>query len=676
MFDNTLGRPRRSAAVGLACALGASLAALATTSYAFDSVEGTRSEKLVESSHRIVMTLDRGDANMVVQRTVFNGGARSDQAMFHIFLPDGAVATGLRTAGVVNGRTRWFTGDLMEAEAAAAKYMELTGIGGYYPKDPALLSWRSQGHLALQVFPCPPQQPKTVEYTLRLPTEYKDGAYHLSLPPLGTERQPAFITVAAARAQDRLSVDGKPFASGSEVKTVRDGYVDIALTPYRPPLLEGSLASKVMGPQRALSRFIVAAAPKLSAVPPRARVVVLLDSSLSLTPSQRSAQAAAARATLTHFADAQVQVIPFDRTPHPRYASFVAADRARLDLASLHLTGANGSNVDAALSEASRQLANVPPGLDKRVIVLTDARTRSALTPERLAGSLGRGMLVHVGVISEGEPSLQRDDDHAWASVTRATGGLVWNASAITAPVARKRMTAVYEELARPLRIDHLKISTTALPSSELELPESLDEGQGITDLRVVASDATRLRVEGELWASKVSEDFARGDDDTRLWSALVFGSPLLDELTEEEMMPLAMYGGAVSPVTSYLAIEPGVRPSTEGLDWNEAIGNAFGAGGLGLSGFGSGGGGSGSTFDPHAYFRDALAKAWIACGGTPGEGSVTIETTSAEIVDVAASERGAPSASASAHCLAEATWALALPSDFSWEFRSWTVAI
>ncbi len=35
-------------------------------------------------------------------------------------------------------------------------------------------------------------------------------------------------------------------------------------------------------------------------------------------------------------------------------------------------------------------------------------------------------------------------------------------------------------------------------------------------------------------------------------------------------MMVLARHGRAVSPVTSYLAIEPGVRPSTEGLNEGE----------------------------------------------------------------------------------------------------------
>ena len=89
----------------------------------------------------------------------------------------------------MDGAPRWFVGELMEAEAAAAKYHELTGIGGYYPKDPALLSWRSQGHLALQVFPVPPGERKTVSYTLEMPTEYRDGRHELTIPALGRGRR-------------------------------------------------------------------------------------------------------------------------------------------------------------------------------------------------------------------------------------------------------------------------------------------------------------------------------------------------------------------------------------------------------------------------------------------------------------------------------------------------------
>jgi hypothetical protein len=122
-----------------------------------DTLQATRYE-VVERSHTIDMKVDRGVATLVVQRTIANRGPKSDQATFFLDIPESAVATRLRTAGVnAQGQTIWFEGELMEAEAAALKYQELTGIGGFYPKDPALLSWRHRGMLALQVFPVPGQ---------------------------------------------------------------------------------------------------------------------------------------------------------------------------------------------------------------------------------------------------------------------------------------------------------------------------------------------------------------------------------------------------------------------------------------------------------------------------------------------------------------------------------------
>src|SRR5690606_22483350 len=168
--------------VGMVCVL----TMLSARRAAADEFSALRSDKLVEKRHHIDLRLDRGHATLVVERTVFNGGPRHDEATFWIDLPQGAVATGLRTLGLLHGKPKWFDGELMEAEAAAAKYRELTGSGGYYPKDPALLSWRQQNLLALQVFPCPPGQEKRVEYTLQIPTEYSEGEHRLVLEPLGT----------------------------------------------------------------------------------------------------------------------------------------------------------------------------------------------------------------------------------------------------------------------------------------------------------------------------------------------------------------------------------------------------------------------------------------------------------------------------------------------------------
>ena len=57
--------------------------------------------------------------------------------------------------------------------------------------------------------------------------------------------------------------------------------------------------------------------------------------------------------------------------------------------------------------------------------------------------------------------------------------------------------------------------------------------------------------------------------DAAKRWAALVFGSHLLSTLSEDEMMVLARHGGAVSPVTSYLAIEPDKPGGYGGKAWN-----------------------------------------------------------------------------------------------------------
>jgi hypothetical protein len=68
----------------------------------------------------------------------------------------------------------------------------------------------------------------------------------------------------------------------------------------------------------------------------------------------------------------------------------------------------------------------------------------------------------------------------------------------------------------------------------------------------------------------------------SRVAAAFVFGEDRHGELSREEMLALAFFGRAVSPVTSYLAIEPGVRPSRIGIvgrGEGSGTGAGFGAG-------------------------------------------------------------------------------------------------
>ncbi|MCB9700530.1 MAG: VWA domain-containing protein [Myxococcales bacterium] len=695
-------RRRRSlSALAPLVALTAALALAPTTAPAADDFQPTRSAELVERSHTVDLVMDADRATLTIRRTVHNGGQRHDQATFWIEVPESAVATGLRTLATVKGRPVWYEGELMEAEAAAAKYKELTGIGGYYPKDPALLSWRHQGMLALQVFPCPPGEDKSVEYTLTLPVEYVHGRSVLKLPRLGTEAIAADVRVRPASRRDQIFLGDAPVPPGTrvrwpkaagedEVVVVDEGVDDgesvdfderllvgedevlVSLARRDPARLIGRVASVAIRGDRHLREFEVEAAPKLSQAPRGAHVVVLVDTSRSLSDEEVAAEIAAARSAIAGFPDARVEVVPFDRAAAPLFGRFLGRDAALAALGGLQPARHNGSDVDLALATAGELLQRAPRGAPRRVLLLTDALTRESLTPARLRGALATtGALVHVGIPSlSGGSELVRDDAHAWSPAVKGTGGLVWGA-AIDGEESEGRRRAVFEEWVRPLRIDHLKVVIPGLGEGDFEVPESLDEGEGLRDLRLHAAALPWVRVEGELWTKPLREVFTRDQAHGRLWSALVFGSELLGELTEEEMMPLALFGGAVSPVTSYLAIEPGVRPSTEGLFEGEGLG----LGSLGLIGRGAGAGGHGygaRRFDHQAWLRGELARLRGACGAPALR--LTLETTRDEVVAVAAQLSGA-SDPVSARCVEEGVWAWDLPASFADVWKRYVVS-
>lgn len=652
--------------VGMVCVL----TMLSARRAAADEFSALRSDKLVEKRHHIDLRLDRGHATLVVERTVFNGGPRHDEATFWIDLPQGAVATGLRTLGQLHGKPKWFDGELMEAEAAAAKYRELTGIGGYYPKDPALLSWRQQNLLALQVFPCPPGQEKRVEYTLQIPTEYSEGEHRLVLEPLGTASVLAELNVRPVERGDRVFVNGSEVQPGARVKFVRNQQLSLALVPAQRELVDGALAMRATAEKRYLRRVDLYAAPRLSKAPKHADLVVLIDGSRSIAEHLREGAIAAARAYLSHWTDAKVQVLVFDRTVHAPLGGFASPTRAALELEALNIFPKNGSEVEAALLEADRLLAARPATRARRIVLFTDTLTHSKLTPARLRAALpNSGALLHVGVLSHGS-TLARDDDHPWQPVARATGGLVWYAPVDADPSAAEDLRQAYEEWVRPLRLDRLELDTYG--DVELEVPEALAEGEALTGLALDAVPVQRVTLRGELWAEPVQRTLTVSTPATQLWSALVFGSELLDQLSEAEMMPLALYGGAVSPVTSYLAIEPGVRPSTEGIEYT-ATGIGFGSvaprvrmGGTMVSR---------PPFDHHAWLDQQLSEAWRTCGGRGGA-SVGFETTRAEVVLVDEARGLSYRDLVADRCLEQAIWDLELPERFESPHEGWQLFI
>lgn len=195
----------------------------------------------------------------------------------------------------------------------------------------------------------------------------------------------------------------------------------------------------------------------------------------------------------------------------------------------------------------------------------------------------------------------------------------------------------------------------------------------GLAELYVDARGTQSLNVSGELWATPLRATARPDASRQELWSALVFGSEAMFELNEQEQMTLALKGRAVSPVTSYLAIEPGVRPSTEGLTEQES-GRTVRAPRVRMGGTRT------SSRAPHLDLQDFLTTRLRPelerCGGAAGDAYVDIETTRDEIVHVELTSNAGPLDPQLSACFTESTWALLLPSAFHEDFASFRVEL
>jgi hypothetical protein len=290
------------------------------------------------------------------------------------------------------------------------------------------------------------------------------------------------------------------------------------------------------------------------------------------------------------------------------------------------------------------------------------------------------GALLHVGLVGPGvgtEPELARADEPPWAELATRRGGVVWYASAGDEEdyTAAERRHALFEHWARPVRLEQLALDAVPAPPFLALADRALDEGEELLVQGFASEAFGTLRLKAKLWAAEIelqtTPDAAAGD---RL-AALVFGDELRDELSEDEMMVLALRGKAVSPVTSYLAIEPGVRPSTEGLSAEE----------VGMVGFGSGGWrGRGhavprirtSSFDAQAFLERELRERLQVCGGEDLDGHVRLETTLDELADIAELRLQPPPPADVEACMRAATWMLSLPGEFDAPHATWVVAL
>jgi hypothetical protein len=753
------------------------LCLLACTLAHADTLEATLSQPLRELSHDVKISVDKGVATYRVQRVFANRGDTADEASLDIDLPFGAGVTGLR----IRARDTWYDGDLMEAKAAAALYEKLTGFGPFPAKDPALLQWVWPDKVHLQVFPVLPGQTSTVEYTLTVPTQYRNGRQHLSYPRFngGQLAGPAFsvegkrITydgqatppkwkpeepksvfaggvdplpgasyvfqaleiadVARARGEIKsasldldlshtyrgdlrvqlvtpqgkvVTIHDRDGGSKNDVRgqfplqlppgtsahgkwrlvisdhAARDvgtlnrwtlnfdlghalsatkseplfipdapeGADDHGLTAIEldaPPIetLDARLGRVVASPKHGFLRLELDAAPQLRPLPKNAQVVFVIDASYSEGEEGIAAQLQIARAYLKHVPDAEFEIVCVRRFAS-RLNDFAKAER--FDEIAKKIEPGNGSAIELGLLRALDDL-RARSG-EKRVVLLSDAELRSAFSVKRALSSLSvpKDVIVHL-VVTDGrasdDPTEQRDDQHELSPIAEAGHGVLYQFDGARTDLAK--LTPVALVLVRPIRIDHFS-------APGFTVPEALDEGVGFREMLELANPSQRVTLKGKIWA----EPFTRTVDTTpafdKATAAFVFSEHRYTELEEREQMAVAMKGQVVSPVTSYIAIEPGTRPSRIGLRHTSGMG--FGGG----SGRGAGGISSHYPAKPiRPDVKAMLSPAYEACVKQHGvhSAALDIETTVDEIVDVIT-----PDQTPFASCMVEAAWNLRLP--------------
>jgi subtilisin-like proprotein convertase family protein len=494
------------------------------------------------------------------------------------------------------------------------------------------------------------------------------GNFTLALPPATTGAGTWQLVVSDHAALDTGAIDGWSIAFGAKAdattaqatdtpvfipdapETGNDaGVAAIAIAPPAIATWIGRFGRVVASAQHAFARLEVDVAPQLSALPKRAQVVFIVDASFSVGAPLLAAQLAVIRAYLAHVPDAEVEIIAARRHATRVFGRFVPVPAALAGLASPQAFElGNGSAIDDAARLATAALADrVGP---RRIVVTTDELFRDALVPDRALAAFARispDTVVHVVIPepSDDRVALAPAEDERYAALATRHHGIHLQLRGAS-PEAAKALAPVVLELVRPTKIDHLRVAGMTTDATELR------EGDGLRLFAGVAAAPRQLAIAGTLWSDPIRMTLAPLPGFSRQTAAFVFGADEYHELSPDEMMTVAVLGRAVSPVTSYVAAEPGTRPSTIGLLDEARTGSGEG----GTAGGMLGGAVNGATRPPDLRSMiDTSACVRQIQPAAHWRVVLDVETTRDEIVDVTGG------ADPMAACLIETTWRVRL---------------
>ena len=453
----------------------------------------------------------------------------------------------------------------------------------------------------------------------------------------------------------KQSTDTPLFVPDAPESASEGGVATISVAPPAFTTWLTRLGKVTASDKHVFGRLEIDVAPQLVPTPKKAQVVFVLDTSFSVGEVGVAAQLDLMRAYLTHLPDAEIEVVTYRRRALRAFGRFVPAADFSDALAVAKARGTfalgNGSAIDEGARLATTALADRKG--PRRIVLATDELLRTSLTPvlaQAAFAKLSAETVVHVivpQIDNDDRSALARHDNAPYAPLATRHHGIYVHVSGFPAKTI-KALVPTALELVRPTRIEFL-----TAPGFELESP-TLHEGDGLRLMFDKTAAPTRVTLTGKLWSDPVRREVNVTTPFSMQTAAFVFGADAHQGLTEAEMMKVAMFGRAVSPVTSYVAAEPGVRPSTIGLQ----------LGGYGTIGHGSGGGsgyGAGASRRTPNFSSLVDTASCVASvrPTAPWDVMLSVETTRDEVADV---ELAAPSAMAT--CLAEIVWAIRLDKD------------
>ncbi|HSD88001.1 MAG TPA: proprotein convertase P-domain-containing protein, partial [Kofleriaceae bacterium] len=472
------------------------------------------------------------------------------------------------------------------------------------------------------------------------------------------------------------STDTPLFVPDAPESSNDGGVATIAIAA--PPITtwQARLGRVVASDKHAFARLEIDVAPQLVETPKKAQVVFVLDASYSLGEAAVTAQIDMIRAYMTHVPDAEVEIVTYRRHAQRVFNRFVPASGLDDALAVARSRAAfalgNGSALDEGAQLATSLLA--PRKGPRRIVLTTDELIRKTLAPNKALAAFAKlspDTIVHVVVPQldgDDRPHLARRDEAPLAPVATRHHGIYVDLFGLPAQTI-KSLVPVVLELVRPTRIENVAVSGLQLAPETFPDGNLLREGDGLRIMLDTPNAPTSLTLSGMLWSDPLRKDVTVAGAFSIATAAFVFGADAHHDLSDAEQMKIAMFGKAVSPVTSYVAAEPGVRPSTIGFgEWD-----TLGMGSYGTIGHGSGTG-VGRNIAPPDWSRLIDTEACVQKVHPTESWSVTlnVETSYDEVLDVSL-----PTPSPMASCLAETTWALRLDrAEFYQQTNAYTVEL